>query len=114
MEANQLYEKAWHGSRVRPLAHTYVRIRIGSYILQYKITNLNSNSTNPRSPYCVMRFIVGYPLCICAITRLYSPLDGLPLPQHLVGKVAVHPFCDRKLPVVADDFVEREFGTGES
>ena len=66
MEVNQLYEKAWHGLRVRLLAHTYVRIRIGSYILQYKITNLNTNSTNPSSPYCVMRFIiVGYPLRMC-------------------------------------------------
>lgn len=32
--------------------------------------------------------------------------------QHLIGKFVVHPFCDRKLPIVADDFVDREFGTG--
>jgi valyl-tRNA synthetase len=32
--------------------------------------------------------------------------------KHLVGKHANHPFCDRKLPIVADDFVEKEFGTG--
>lgn len=32
--------------------------------------------------------------------------------KHLHGKFVVHPFCDRKLPIVTDDFVEREFGTG--
>lgn len=32
--------------------------------------------------------------------------------KHLHGKFAIHPFCDRKLPIVADDFVELGFGTG--
>ena len=27
--------------------------------------------------------------------------------------MAVHPFCDRKLPIVFDDFVDMNFGTGE-
>lgn len=31
---------------------------------------------------------------------------------HLVGKFCKHPFVDRKLPIVADSFVEKEFGTG--
>ncbi|XP_044001066.1 valine--tRNA ligase isoform X2 [Aphidius gifuensis] len=31
---------------------------------------------------------------------------------HLIGKFAIHPFCDRKIPIIADDFVEMEFGTG--
>jgi valyl-tRNA synthetase len=33
--------------------------------------------------------------------------------KHLHGRFVVHPFCDRKLPIVCDDFVDREFGTGE-
>lgn len=33
--------------------------------------------------------------------------------KHLHGKFVVHPFCDRKLPIVCDNFVDREFGTGE-
>lgn len=33
--------------------------------------------------------------------------------SHLVGKFVKHPFCDRKIPIIADDFVEMEFGTGE-
>jgi valyl-tRNA synthetase len=33
--------------------------------------------------------------------------------KHLEGRVVVHPFCDRKLPIVFDDYVDREFGTGE-
>lgn len=32
--------------------------------------------------------------------------------KHLHGKFVVHPFTDRKLPIVVDDFVEMEFGTG--
>ncbi|KAJ6627764.1 Valine--tRNA ligase [Pseudolycoriella hygida] len=31
---------------------------------------------------------------------------------HLHGKYVVHPFSDRKLPIVCDDFVDMEFGTG--
>lgn len=32
--------------------------------------------------------------------------------QHLVGKTVRHPFTDRIIPIIADDFVDREFGTG--
>eukprot|EP00731_Ephydatia_muelleri_P023901 Em0016g172a len=32
--------------------------------------------------------------------------------KHLVGKYCLHPFCDRKLPIIADDFVDVNFGTG--
>ena len=32
--------------------------------------------------------------------------------SHLVGKFVKHPFCDRRIPIIADDFVEIEFGTG--
>ncbi|XP_039287270.1 valine--tRNA ligase [Nilaparvata lugens] len=32
--------------------------------------------------------------------------------KHLHGKRVVHPFCDRTLPIVTDDFVDKEFGTG--
>ncbi|XP_055313918.1 valine--tRNA ligase [Sitodiplosis mosellana] len=31
---------------------------------------------------------------------------------HLHGKYCVHPFTSRRLPIVTDDFVETEFGTG--
>lgn len=31
---------------------------------------------------------------------------------HLHGKQVVHPFCDRKLPIICDDMVDIEFGTG--
>lgn len=32
--------------------------------------------------------------------------------QHLKGKMVLHPFCDRKMPIVFDDFVDINFGTG--
>ncbi|KAM9852346.1 valine--tRNA ligase isoform 2-T2 [Aulostomus maculatus] len=32
--------------------------------------------------------------------------------QHLRGKMVVHPFCDRKMQIVFDDFVDMSFGTG--
>ncbi len=31
---------------------------------------------------------------------------------HLVGKYVDLPLCDRKIPIIADDFVDREFGSG--
>lgn len=38
------------------------------------------------------------------------PLDPRYTKFH--GKNVVHPFSGRKLPIVCDDFVDREFGTG--
>lgn len=32
--------------------------------------------------------------------------------KHLIGKKAKHPFVDRELLILADEFVDREFGTG--
>ena len=32
--------------------------------------------------------------------------------QHLVGKMVDLPLCDRQIPIIADDFVERDFGSG--
>ncbi len=32
--------------------------------------------------------------------------------RHLVGKKVRLPLCDRLIPVIADDYVDREFGTG--
>lgn len=32
--------------------------------------------------------------------------------SHLVGKSVRLPLCDRTIPVIADDYVDREFGTG--
>lgn len=32
--------------------------------------------------------------------------------KHLHGKFVVHPFCDRRLPIVCDEFVDMNFGTG--
>ncbi len=32
--------------------------------------------------------------------------------QHLVGKLVQLPLCDRDIPIIADDFVDPEFGTG--
>ena len=32
--------------------------------------------------------------------------------KHLVGKLVDLPLCDRQIPIIADDFVDREFGSG--
>ncbi|SAK40994.1 valine--tRNA ligase [Caballeronia ptereochthonis] len=32
--------------------------------------------------------------------------------QHLIGKTVVLPLCDREIPIIADEYVDREFGTG--
>lgn len=31
---------------------------------------------------------------------------------HLHGKYVLHPFCSRRIPILCDDFVDMEFGTG--
>jgi len=31
---------------------------------------------------------------------------------HLIGKAVKLPLCDREIPIIADDYVDREFGTG--
>ncbi|MCC4115751.1 valine--tRNA ligase [Aromatoleum toluclasticum] len=31
---------------------------------------------------------------------------------HLIGKTVTLPLCDREIPIIADDYVDREFGTG--
>ena len=30
----------------------------------------------------------------------------------MVGKHCAHPFCERQLPIIADEMVDRNFGTG--
>ncbi|MXV76297.1 valine--tRNA ligase [Candidatus Poribacteria bacterium] len=32
--------------------------------------------------------------------------------QHVIGKTARLPLCDREIPIIADAYVDREFGTG--
>ena len=32
--------------------------------------------------------------------------------QHVIGKTARLPLCDREIPIIADPYVDREFGTG--
>lgn len=32
--------------------------------------------------------------------------------QHLIGKTIRLPLCDREIPIIGDDYVDREFGTG--
>src|SRR5258706_362600 len=32
--------------------------------------------------------------------------------QHLIGKMLALPLSDRQIPIIADDYVDREFGTG--
>jgi valyl-tRNA synthetase len=32
--------------------------------------------------------------------------------KHLIGKEVVLPLCNRNIPVIADDYVDKEFGTG--
>uniref|UniRef100_A0A8C6HE13 Valine--tRNA ligase n=1 Tax=Mus spicilegus TaxID=10103 RepID=A0A8C6HE13_MUSSI len=57
---------------------------------------------------------------VVATTRIETMLGDVavavhpkdPRYQHLKGKCVVHPFLSRSLPIVFDDFVDMEFGTG--
>ncbi|CAL8289790.1 unnamed protein product [Merluccius merluccius] len=62
----------------------------------------------------------GHEEVVVATTRIETMLGDSavavhpkdPRYQHLQGKMVLHPFCDRKMPVVFDDFVDMNFGTG--
>lgn len=47
----------------------------------------------------------------CAVPSVVASVR-LKRVQHLHGKFAKHPFVDRRLPIVADDMVDKDFGTG--
>ncbi len=57
---------------------------------------------------------------IVATTRLETMLGDTAIAVHpndarykdLVGKFVVHPFNHRRIPIIADDYVDPEFGTG--
>lgn len=57
---------------------------------------------------------------IVSTTRVETMLGDTAVAVHpndsryanLVGKTVQHPFSDRKLPIIADDFVDMAFGTG--
>ena len=69
---------------------------------------------------------INYPLCdgsghlTVATTRPETMLGDVAVMvhpederyRHLVGKMVRLPLCDREIPVIADDYVDREFGTG--
>ena len=69
---------------------------------------------------------IGYPLVdgsgslVVATTRPETMLGDVAVMvhpqderyQHMVGKMVKLPLCDREIPVIADDYVDREFGTG--
>ncbi|MBS4101673.1 valine--tRNA ligase [Tsukamurella paurometabola] len=60
------------------------------------------------------------PHIVCATTRLETMLGDTAIAVHpdderyraLVGTTLEHPFLDRRIPVVADDYVDPEFGSG--
>ena len=44
------------------------------------------------------------------VAVMVHPEDGRY--QHLIGKNVKLPLCDREIPIIADDYVDKEFGTG--
>lgn len=70
--------------------------------------------------------LFGYPVdgsdeqLIVATTRVETMLGDTAIAvnpdddryRHLIGKICQHPFVDRKLPIIADSYVDKEFGTG--
>jgi valyl-tRNA synthetase len=62
----------------------------------------------------------GGPGVVVATTRPETMLGDVAVAVHpgderyasLVGKTVVLPLCDREIPVIADEMVDREFGTG--
>lgn len=75
---------------------------------------------------CGVIISFAYPVCdsdeklIVATTRIETMLGDTAVAvnptderyKHLHGKFVQHPFVNRKLPIVCDEYVEKEFGTG--
>jgi len=57
---------------------------------------------------------------IVATTRIETMLGDTAIAVHpkdsrytrYIGKYVQHPFCDRRIPIITDEFVDMEFGTG--
>lgn len=57
---------------------------------------------------------------IVATTRIETMLGDTAVAVHpndvryvkYIGRYVQHPFCERRIPIVADEFVDMEFGTG--
>lgn len=57
---------------------------------------------------------------IVATTRIETMLGDTAIAVHPsdarytqhIGKYVLHPFCNRKIPIIADEFVDMEFGSG--
>lgn len=57
---------------------------------------------------------------IVATTRIETMLGDTAVAVHpkdsryvrYIGKYVRHPFCGRRIPIIADEFVDMEFGTG--
>ncbi|KAF6202108.1 hypothetical protein GE061_004506 [Apolygus lucorum] len=70
--------------------------------------------------YFAYRFVDSDDEIVVATTRIETMLSDVGVAvhpddkryNHLAGKKLQHPFCDRQIPVVLDDFVDIEFGTG--
>ena len=75
---------------------------------------------------CGVLISFGYPVCdsdeklIVATTRIETMLGDSAVAinptderyKHLHGKFVQHPFLDKRLPIVCDEYVEKDFGTG--
>jgi valyl-tRNA synthetase len=57
---------------------------------------------------------------VVATTRIETMLGDTAIAVHpndqrytaMVGKYVIHPFNGRKIPIIADDYVDKDFGTG--
>lgn len=58
---------------------------------------------------------------IVATTRIETMLGDTAIAVHpsdsryvqYIGKYVQHPFCNRRIPIIADEFVDVNFGTGK-
>uniref|UniRef100_A0A0A9XL90 Valine--tRNA ligase n=2 Tax=Lygus hesperus TaxID=30085 RepID=A0A0A9XL90_LYGHE len=70
--------------------------------------------------YFAYKFVDSDDEIVVATTRIETMLSDVGVAvhpndkryNHLAGKKLQHPFCDRQIPVLLDDFVDMEFGTG--
>ena len=83
------------------------------YYVKYKIKSSPENSSPPSEGLGEAFVVVATtrPETIFGDTALcFHPEDERY--QHLKGKTAIVPICNREVPIVFDEYIDREFGTG--
>ncbi len=89
----------------------YKEVQSKLYYVRYRIVPENSIPGNEQTPHPEIVIATTRPETILADTAIcVNPNDERY--RHLHGKMVVIPFTDRQIPIITDEYVTMDFGTG--